>query len=123
MIFTSLLLLIYDLSVKPYEEPLMNKLEFFNEVSIIVAAYHLPLFTEFVDDKITHYYAGWSLIMLVVTNLLTNLIVIFSSTYKQTKAKIKNACGRVKHALCPDPNLEFDFAEYEQRFNVPPPPG
>lgn len=50
IIFHSLFVIVYIQHVKPFELPFMNKLEVFNEVCIIIAAYHLILFTEFVDD-------------------------------------------------------------------------
>ena len=84
----SLLLLIYDVHVKPFEQPLLNKLEFFNELSILVAAYHLPLFTDFVDDRTTHYFAGWSLILFVICNILVNLTVMFKRTLAENKPKL-----------------------------------
>ncbi len=46
----SVLMLTYIGYVKPFELPLLNKLEIFNELSILSATYHLTCFTGFVDD-------------------------------------------------------------------------
>lgn len=50
MVFHCLLLIVYNKLVCPFEMPLLNKLEVFNEVCIIAAAYHLFIFTSYVDD-------------------------------------------------------------------------
>jgi hypothetical protein len=44
-ILHSVLMLIYIGYVKPFEHPLLNNLEIFNEVSILFATYHLTCFT------------------------------------------------------------------------------
>lgn len=112
----SLLLLIYDILVKPFESPLLNKMEIFNEISIIVAAYHLPLFTEFVDDQMTHYFAGWSLILLVILNITVNLIVMFKLSIIQIRAKLGPVCLNLKNRFCPSKQKkgqDFDFDELD----------
>ena len=42
--------MIYYGLVKPFKDPFMNKLEIFNEISIVIVGYHLYLFTDYVDD-------------------------------------------------------------------------
>jgi hypothetical protein len=50
MAFHSILLIIYNILVKPFELPLLNSLEIFNECCILAASNHLFLFTTFLDD-------------------------------------------------------------------------
>ena len=46
----SALLLIYLLFIKPFVLPIMNNLEVFNEICILIASYHLLVFTNYVND-------------------------------------------------------------------------
>lgn len=50
MVFHSVLLLIYLLRYRPFENPILNKLEIFNETCILGAAMHLFLFTDYTPD-------------------------------------------------------------------------
>jgi hypothetical protein len=44
------LVIAFIVYVRPFEQPLLNNMEIFNECSIIVASYHLFAFTDFVED-------------------------------------------------------------------------
>ena len=48
LILYSVLMIIYDVLVKPFEDPNLNKLEIFNELCILVTGYHLICFSDFV---------------------------------------------------------------------------
>ena len=50
IVLHSVLMIIYLTYVKPFEIPLLNQLEIFNEYSILLASYHLFTFTAFVPD-------------------------------------------------------------------------
>jgi hypothetical protein len=43
-------MIVYLLAVKPFDMPILNRMEVFNECCIMIAAYHLFTFTDFVDD-------------------------------------------------------------------------
>lgn len=47
--------IIYIISVKPFEDPLLNKMEAFNELIILGIVYHFFLFFDFVDDADVQY--------------------------------------------------------------------
>jgi hypothetical protein len=49
-VFHCILLLSFIVYVRPFEQPLLNNMEIFNECSILVAAYHLFAFTDFVVE-------------------------------------------------------------------------
>ena len=49
MFAQSLIMLLYLINVKPFEVPLMNALEIFNEVCILVVTYPTVLFTGYFD--------------------------------------------------------------------------
>ena len=50
MVLHSIFVIIYIAGVQPFELPLMNKMEIFNEFSILIAATHLFWFTDFVPE-------------------------------------------------------------------------
>ena len=74
LIFHCILMLIYNILVQPFEEPTLNYLEIFNELCIIVAAYHLIPFTDFLDDPEIKYEIGWSIIGITTFNIGVNMI-------------------------------------------------
>jgi hypothetical protein len=61
---------------KPFEEPFMNRLEIFNEISIMAAAYHLFIFTDFEADPVQQYKAGWSIIAITTINIAINMLIM-----------------------------------------------
>jgi hypothetical protein len=50
IVFHCIGMIIYTIYVKPFEMPLLNNMETFNECCIIVATYHLFYFTDYLDD-------------------------------------------------------------------------
>lgn len=81
----SILIIIYSSLVKPFEEPVLNKLEVFNESCILLAATHLFWFTDFVADPETQYACGWSIIGVSVFNIIVNMIVMVKASFRQMK--------------------------------------
>lgn len=63
-------------------------MEIFNELTILVSAYHLLLFTDFVPEDL-YYNLGWSLIISTLLNILVNLAVMCVQTYWLLKAFLK----------------------------------
>ena len=51
-------------------------LEIFNEICILGASYHLLTLTDYVDDVELQYSAGWSLIVIIVFNMMGNILVM-----------------------------------------------
>jgi len=81
----SVLIITYNLKVQPFKEPIHNYLEVFNEICIAFCGFHLIAFTDFVDDSRTKYNAGWSMILLTLTNIFVNLVVIVIFTVRLLK--------------------------------------
>ena len=53
-------------------------MEVFNEICIIVACYHLLLFTDYESDENKQYNAGWSIVGVSVLNIAVNMgIMVF----------------------------------------------
>jgi hypothetical protein len=66
----------YNKLARPFENPLLNRLEIFNELCIIGSVYHLFVFTQYVDDVILQYNAGWSMIALTIVNIVVNMAIV-----------------------------------------------
>lgn len=50
MIVISVFISSYLAYVRPFEKDLLNNLEIFNELCILLVGYHLLVFTDFVND-------------------------------------------------------------------------
>ena len=54
----------------------MNRLEIFNEVCILAAAYHLFLFTDYIEIPEFRYKIVWSIINITTFNIVVNMLVM-----------------------------------------------
>lgn len=50
VIMLSLVILMYQILVKPFEERKLNRLEVFNELTVLVCSWHLLIFSDLVND-------------------------------------------------------------------------
>lgn len=85
-------MLMYIISVKPFKEPRLNKLEIFNELTVLLCAYHIPLFSDFVPDPDIRYIAGWSIILITCSNLMINIGIVTYLSLSDIKKKLKRSC-------------------------------
>jgi hypothetical protein len=111
--------------VKPYKEPLLNKLELFNEVSTLIISYHLFLFTDYLTDVTLQYQLGYALIVFTCFNVFINILTIFIqafTTLKNTFTKLRSKCNKknllnkkaLKYADIPHTNLTAsDLKDYK----------
>lgn len=67
--------LAYVLTVMPFETKLMNITEIINEVTILLVAYHLLFFSDFITNPNVEYDVGWSPIILILASILFNLVI------------------------------------------------
>ena len=56
----------------PYESKGINAMEIVNEFFVLAASLHLIVFSDFTDDPEIKYSAGWSINLVVLTQLLVN---------------------------------------------------
>jgi len=80
-IIVTMLVICYILVTRPFEEALLNKMEFFNELSVLIASYIILLFSPFLDDYNLIYKMGWLMIGIVSFNLIVNMLVILNNTF------------------------------------------
>ena len=57
-------------------------MEAINEGFIIVAAYHLFIFTPYVSDPVLQYGGGWSIMAITTLNIVINMGVMVYSSVK-----------------------------------------
>lgn len=79
----------YVLSVKPFDTSLLNISEVMNETIVFLASYHLLCFTDFVDSVDRENDVGWSLIVLIMVNILLNMAIFVYVVFGLTKLKCK----------------------------------
>lgn len=89
MIISSLLTLTYLFRVRPFEQPLQNRLEVFNELCVLVSSYHLFAYTDFVPETMTQFKVGWSMIGVALFSVGGNVIVVVWTTIIELRKKYK----------------------------------
>jgi hypothetical protein len=85
MVIHSVFVLVYITAVRPFELPLMNRMEIFNEFCVLLAATHLFWFTDFVPDPEIQYLYGWSLIAVSVLNIFVNMLIMVWMSFRSLK--------------------------------------
>ena len=68
-LWSTLLIMCYTAHVLPYRAFIQNVQENFNEWTVLVASYHLFVFTEWVFDMNRRIDLGWSLIAVILLNV------------------------------------------------------
>jgi hypothetical protein len=84
-----ILVLLYTAWVRPFELPVMNYMEIFNEFCVLAAASHLFLFTDFVEDPKMQYIMGWSIIGVSILNMVANIGLMMWVSFWELKLTIK----------------------------------
>jgi hypothetical protein len=97
MIFHCMLLIMYNKLAKPFDSPLLNHLEIFNELSIMLAAYHLFAFTNYVDNPQLQYQVGWSMIGVTAFNILVNMCIMGYQTWLKMKQEFRRLVYKYKN--------------------------
>lgn len=83
---SSLLLLCYILSVRPFTVPSLNRLEAFNEACIYMCSVPCLMFTEIGEGGVLEYQIGWAVIGVVTLNIVVNIIVLAAENVKGLRA-------------------------------------
>ena len=59
--------------VRPFEGTFLNKLELYNEFTLLILVYHLMVLSALVFDPLIKFQVGWSIIAFAGLNLLINI--------------------------------------------------
>ena len=70
------MMLLFFASVKPLKEPFLNRMEIFNELSLLTCSYFLFSFTDFVSAE-TRFMMGWAFIGITGLNIIVNWLALF----------------------------------------------
>ena len=85
------------INVRPYEVYNMNYQEIVNEAFVLLAAYIMLLYSEFVPNFETRYYIGWLHIGLFACNVMVNLSIMVSESCGKIKFRCKKKYILMKH--------------------------
>ena len=75
----------YLIYSEPFKVMKMNKIEVFNEATILLSAYHMMLFTDFLPDIEKQYMAGYSMIAVTLMNVAVNTLIMGIETFYRVK--------------------------------------
>lgn len=92
----SVIAILYLVRVRPFETPLLNNLEIFNEIATYLNCCCALILTNVlpIDDPALQYRVGWVVILIVACNILVNLFAIMSTSFKAVKMKLVLCCKR-----------------------------
>ena len=89
--------LLYLVIVKPFEEPLMQQLEIFNEVCTLALVYVMICFSDWnLNIELTEHYYDIAFMMGMAINLLVHVYFLIKASCISVKDKIKNKCCKRK---------------------------
>lgn len=96
LLLQSVLMLLYLLSVRPFNHGYLTNLEIFNEICVLACAYHLIAYTNFQPDPAIGYEAGTSMISITLFVAIVN----FCAMLYQTGTNLKLACRKLQRRYC-----------------------
>ena len=64
------------MTVMPFDTLLMNITEIVNEMTVLIVAYLLMCFSDFITSPHRETDVGWALIILILVNILFNIVVL-----------------------------------------------
>ena len=119
MFVQSLVMLSYLLSQRPFETPLMNRLEYFNEFCILVMTYPTLLFSGYFNSPPSlQYNVGWAMICVMLTNTLVNFFIAFKESCRGMKIAVIVAYRMVKKALEKRSSKVYDISAAQPAFGA-----
>lgn len=81
---------------RPFRYPSQRRLEYFNEVIMLLWCYHMFIFTDFVPSMHIRFQMGYVLIVIVSTCLIVNLMYLYSSLPRRFYLHCKKLYKRIK---------------------------
>ena len=76
-IFIPLFFLSFNIVHRPMTSRILNFKENMNEFLVLICAYFIPLFTQWICDPMLRYQIGWIYIYAIMTVVFINLLLIF----------------------------------------------
>lgn len=97
----NLVCLIYQGYSAPFNSRFKNRLELFNELTVVVCSLHMMTFTDWIPDYSTQYLMGWSMIIVIIINLIVNLFIIVVFSFKSLHTIAVKYYRLARHKLLP----------------------
>lgn len=88
-LWSTLYIMSHTAYVLPYKQSIQNYQEVLNEITVIVASYHLFCFTEWIYDFERRFELGWSLICTIVLNVFVNVSILVFYLLKSAYVKLR----------------------------------
>ena len=88
-IFSTMFIIAYIGREKPYRSPSTNTIEILNEFTVLVAAYPLLTFTDWVHNLEDRSYMGWFIIGCICLNLIFNITLLLIFLVIRAKNRCK----------------------------------
>ena len=88
----------------------LNRMEIFNELTLLVISYSLFSFTEFIPDVEFRYSLGWGFIAIVAFNITINWVALMYRIIRTIVIIVKNYLvrrGKAKKAANYDEKIKF----------------
>ena len=67
-------------------------MEVFNEMTVLICSWHLLIFSDLITDADIQYMAGWSLVLITISNLLINIGIVLFTSLADLKRKLCRYC-------------------------------
>ena len=90
-------------------------MDYFNEMRLIVIAYHMMLFTVFVPDLETRDYVGYSCATVIILGLIVNMTQLVLGPIKVIKRKLQIRYAQQQNKLALSKKSMFDGKGYNDR--------
>jgi len=89
LIYSSLMVLSFAVSVQPMTTPKLNRLEILNEATVLLSSYFILVFSDWTNTPEERYQFGYYYTIFVILSLCFNLMIIFGSMIASIYLKIK----------------------------------
>ena len=83
----------------PFSVPLLNYMEIFNELCVLMATYTLLFFTDAYADSDLQYKIGWITVGMTMLNIGLNTLIIFIQTILTLKSNVRKIKAKVQKLL------------------------
>ena len=90
----TLLQILYLSLVQPFKDKFLNKVEVFNEITIMLVCYHMFLFTSYVPSPEIQIDVGYSAVAMVLMNVLVDMGIILKQGLGDFYEKIRRKLRR-----------------------------
>lgn len=102
LMFSNLLIVIYQASYEPFITRLKNNMELFNEVCITIITFHICCYSDFMPSEESKVLMGWSMIAFSVVNTILNFGLVLKAGFGSLRLVIVKWYRRFRRLLDPE---------------------